>query len=79
MLSRARHVFVAQYGNNLVNGFKRFFDTGKLEIITCCATHGFLPLMPNRKAAFVTMIALNVASAAVVMNNLHNAHQLSQR
>ncbi|MEP6919161.1 MAG: DUF5658 family protein [Acidobacteriota bacterium] len=33
----------------------------------------------NRKAAFVTMIALNVASAAVVVNNLHNAHQLDQR
>ncbi|MEO8074988.1 MAG: hypothetical protein ABI818_01585 [Acidobacteriota bacterium] len=33
----------------------------------------------SKKAAFVTMIALNVASAAVVVNNLHNAHQLSQR
>jgi 1,4-alpha-glucan branching enzyme len=42
---RARNVFVNQYGNNLVNGFRRFFETGKLEIITCGATHGFLPLM----------------------------------
>jgi 1,4-alpha-glucan branching enzyme len=48
---RARDVFVKQYGNNLVNGFRRFFDTGKLELITCAATHGFLPLMEiNRKA-----------------------------
>jgi 1,4-alpha-glucan branching enzyme len=48
---RARHVFVTQYGNNLVNGFRRFYETGKLEIITCAATHGFLPLMTvNRKA-----------------------------
>jgi 1,4-alpha-glucan branching enzyme len=42
---RAREVFVNQYGNNLVNGFRRFFETGKLELITCGATHGFLPLM----------------------------------
>jgi 1,4-alpha-glucan branching enzyme len=42
---RARHVFVTQYNNNLLNGFKRFFDAGKLELITCAATHGFLPLM----------------------------------
>src|ERR1700677_4626876 len=42
---RARDVFVKQYNNNLINGFRRFFETGKLEIITCGATHGFLPLM----------------------------------
>src|SRR5262249_38389270 len=44
-LTRAHDVFVKQYGNNLLNGFKRFFDAGKLEIVTCAATHGFLPLM----------------------------------
>lgn len=49
---RARHVFVTQYGNNLLHGFRRFFEAGKLEIITCGATHGFLPLMTqNRNAA----------------------------
>ncbi len=42
---RCREVFVNQYGNNLLHGFKRFFDTGKLELITCAATHGFMPLM----------------------------------
>jgi len=47
---RARDVFVNQYGSNLVNGFRRFFDAGKLELITCCATHGFLPLMVNDTA-----------------------------
>ncbi len=53
MFGRAREVFVDQYGRNLLNGFRRFYDTGKLELITCCATHGFLPLMPNRNAARV--------------------------
>jgi hypothetical protein len=33
----------------------------------------------SRKAAFVTMIALNVATAAVVANNVRNARQSSQR
>jgi hypothetical protein len=33
----------------------------------------------NRKAAFVTMVALNAATAAVVVNNYKNARQLSQR
>lgn len=48
---RAKHVFVNQYANNLLYGFRRFFESGKLEIITCGATHGFLPLMNvNRNA-----------------------------
>jgi 1,4-alpha-glucan branching enzyme len=48
---RAREVFVNQYNNNLLNGFRRFFEAGKLELITCAATHGFLPLMDiNRNA-----------------------------
>jgi hypothetical protein len=33
----------------------------------------------NRKAAFVTMIALNVATAAIVVNNYRNTRQLAQR
>ncbi len=48
---RAREVFVSQYGNNLLNGFRRFYEAGKLELITSAATHGFLPLMNiNRNA-----------------------------
>ncbi len=43
--TRCREVFVNQYHNNLLNGFRRFFDAGKLELITCAATHGFMPLM----------------------------------
>ncbi len=30
---------------NIVAGFKRFHDAGLIEIITCCATHGYLPLL----------------------------------
>ncbi|MEI6863490.1 MAG: DUF1957 domain-containing protein, partial [Candidatus Omnitrophota bacterium] len=41
----ARHIFKDIYHSNLVNAFKHFQDVGGLEVITCCATHGFLPLM----------------------------------
>ncbi len=30
---------------DIVSGFRRFADTGVLEVITCCATHGYLPLL----------------------------------
>src|ERR1041384_2597591 len=42
--TRCREVFVNKYHHNLLSGFRRFYDTGKLELITCAATHGFLPL-----------------------------------
>jgi 1,4-alpha-glucan branching enzyme len=40
-----RRIFREQYGSNLVAAFRKHRDAGKLEIITCGATHGFLPLM----------------------------------
>ncbi|MCX5751283.1 MAG: DUF1957 domain-containing protein [Candidatus Saganbacteria bacterium] len=46
-----RHTFVDRYHRKLVNAFRRIQDSGCLEIITCAATHGFLPLMSiNPKA-----------------------------
>jgi 1,4-alpha-glucan branching enzyme len=44
-LENCRHVFVDKYHRNLLTAFKKFQDAGKLEIITCGATHGYLPLM----------------------------------
>ena len=50
LFKNALSVFEEKYGRNLVSAFKKFQDLGKLEIITCGATHGFLPLMLNQKA-----------------------------
>ncbi len=51
MFLRSRYVFEEKYKKNLVTGFRKFQDLGKLEVITCGATHGFLPLMDvNRQA-----------------------------
>ncbi len=43
--NRAREVFANQYNSNILQAFKNLQDIGKLEIVTCGATHGFLPLM----------------------------------
>jgi 1,4-alpha-glucan branching enzyme len=40
-------VFENKYQRNIVQGFRELQDQGYLEIITCCATHGYLPLMSN--------------------------------
>ncbi|MDD5456905.1 MAG: DUF1957 domain-containing protein [Candidatus Margulisbacteria bacterium] len=48
---QSRYMFVEKYNKNLINAFKKFQDMGKLEIITCTATHGFLPLMENKREA----------------------------
>jgi 1,4-alpha-glucan branching enzyme len=55
---RAREMFVNQYGNNLLSGFRRFFEAGKLELVTCAATHGFLPLMQVNASAVRAQIEL---------------------
>lgn len=44
----ARNLF-ERYRRNLVNAFKQIQDAGKLEIITCGATHGYFPLMDIAK------------------------------
>ncbi len=47
---RCRSVFAEKYHRNLALAFRKFQDLGKLEIITCGATHGYFPLMLNRNA-----------------------------
>src|SRR3989338_110111 len=41
----SRRIFADDYKRDLVNAFRRFQDLGRLEVITCSATHGYLPLM----------------------------------
>lgn len=44
-LQKAKELFAGKYKRNIVSAFKNFQDMGYLEIIACCATHGFLPLL----------------------------------
>jgi 1,4-alpha-glucan branching enzyme len=53
-----RYVFAEKYGGNLVGAFKKFQDLGVLEIITCGATHGYLPLMMDDREAVRAQIMI---------------------
>ncbi|HEV2354060.1 MAG TPA: 1,4-alpha-glucan branching protein domain-containing protein, partial [Puia sp.] len=50
-LERYRGDFLEKFNRNVAEGFKKFQSAGNLEIITCAATHGFLPLLGVREAA----------------------------
>jgi 1,4-alpha-glucan branching enzyme len=59
--TRIRHAFFGTYGADLVGAFRKHRDLGKLEIITCGATHGFLPLMDTVPGAVRAQIQVAVA------------------
>ncbi len=44
-LHETRELFIEKYDKNIVQAFKNFQDTGYVEIVASCATHGFLPLL----------------------------------
>jgi len=56
-----RQVFAERHGCNLVHAFRQLKEAGKLEIITCAATHGMLPLMmtPNAVRAQLAIARAN--------------------
>lgn len=60
-LIEARELFANKYERNLIVAFKKFQDMGKLEIITCGATHGFLPLMEINPNAVRAQIRIATA------------------
>ncbi len=47
---RYKYLFEKKYNSFILSGFKKFQDCGKLEIITCGATHGFFPFMIDNKS-----------------------------
>lgn len=57
----ARRTFVDTYKCNLLNAIKEFQDEGRLEIITCVATHGYLPLMELHRKAIRAQVKIGVA------------------
>lgn len=57
-----RHRYVEIYRRDIIGAFKRIMDAGKLEIITCAATHGFLPLMDISKEAVRAQIKVAAAN-----------------
>jgi len=54
--SRFRELYRHQYNHDLIKAFAKFQDLGYLEIITCAATHGFLPLMLHKESVRAQVI-----------------------
>lgn len=57
---RARDTF-ERYHRNITYAFKNFQDAGKLEIITCGATHGFFPLMEASRNSVKAQVRVAVS------------------
>lgn len=58
--TRARTDYAKHWHGDLVGAFARLQQTGRLEIITCAATHGFLPLLRVNPTAVRAQIAVAV-------------------
>lgn len=43
--------FRDRWGRDIVGGFRFFQEQGSIEAITCCATHGYLPLLGTDESA----------------------------
>ncbi len=59
-LSSSLDLWNNRYGRNLINAFRELQDEGVIEIITCGATHGFMPListLPARRAQVQIAVA----------------------
>jgi 1,4-alpha-glucan branching enzyme len=44
-LVRARSLFLSEWQQDLIAAFRAYQDRGLVDVITCAATHGFLPLL----------------------------------
>ena len=54
------YLFRDVYKCNLIEQFKRLQDIGAIEIITCCATHGFIPLLVANEKSIEVQIKYGV-------------------
>jgi len=64
LLARVREAFVTRYRKNLLNGFSRFQDLGKVELMTTAATHAYLPLLSINQSAVRAQIKVGVEDHA---------------
>jgi len=60
--TRAKKLFFEKWGANILKVFKDIQERGFLEIITCCATHGYLPLLNLQEEVIKAQIRVGVSS-----------------
>ncbi|MGI6648590.1 MAG: glycoside hydrolase family 57 protein [Bacillota bacterium] len=59
-LQEIEHYYHNLYRGDLLNAFRKFSEMGKLEILTCAATHGFLPLLQGQPQAVRAQLQVGV-------------------
>ena len=59
---QTKEFFEGFLNKNILNGYKYFNDIGKIEVITCGATHGFLPLLSVNQRAVEVQIEVAVSA-----------------
>ncbi len=61
-LNQIKSFFTGVLNSDILQGYRHFRDLGKLEVITSCATHGFLPLLKVNQKAVEAQVSLAVDS-----------------
>ena len=57
---RIHDAFFNRYGGNLVQALGRLQESGKVEIVTSAATHGYLPLLAVDESAVRTQVRVGI-------------------
>ncbi|HCM17025.1 MAG TPA: DUF1957 domain-containing protein, partial [Firmicutes bacterium] len=60
LFREVRYIVFEKYGACLLRAFKKFFDAGRVELITCAATHGYLPMMRLNREALRAQVGVGV-------------------
>ncbi len=53
-------LYVSHYGQDLIGAFRRLMDRGGIEVVTCAATHGLLPVLRTHPEAVRAQVRLGV-------------------
>jgi len=60
LFMRVHEAFVDRYRKNLLHGFRRFQELGKVELMATAATHGYLPLLSVNESAVRAQVKVGV-------------------
>jgi len=67
--SETKRLVFDKWQRNILGAFKDVQDKGNLEIITCCATHGYLPLLCLQRESIKAQVRVGVSSYRRVFNS----------